>query len=98
MDSDEAQTAVSKQVSDTSVKTFDILLETVRLQHSVDPYSAGKDEEWASTLKELRRLKYPPVQGWNRSLKNMLVKEFLIILMNSFYIGRKSLILKPIKL
>ena len=72
MDSDEAQTAVSKQVPDTSVETFDTLLETVRLLHSVDPYSAGKNEEWDSALKELRRLEYPPVQGWNRSLKNLL--------------------------
>jgi hypothetical protein len=72
MDSDEAQTAVSKQIPDTSVETFDTLLETVRLQHSVDPYSAGKAEKWSTALKELRRLEYPPVQGWDTSLKNML--------------------------
>ena len=72
MDSDEAQTAVSKQVPDTSVETFDTLLETVRLQHSVNPYSGGKVQKWSSVLKELRRLEYPPVQGWDTSLKNML--------------------------
>jgi hypothetical protein len=72
MDSDEAQTAVSKQIPDTSVETFDTLLETVRSQHSVDPYSAGKAEKWKSALKELRRLEYPPVQGWDRSVQNML--------------------------
>jgi hypothetical protein len=72
MDSDEAQTAVSKQIPDTSVETFETLLQTVRLQHSVDPYSAGKVEKWSSALKELRRLEYPPIEDWDRSLKNML--------------------------
>ena len=72
MDSDAAQTAVSKQISDTSIETFDTLLETVRSQHSVDPYSAGKVEKWSSALKELRTLEYPPVQDWNKSLEKML--------------------------
>jgi len=65
MDPDQAQSAVSKADIDTSVETFQELLQIVQEKHEVEPMFLGDAENWSKkTLVDIGSLEYPPFANW----------------------------------
>jgi hypothetical protein len=79
MDPDQAKTAVSTQIPDTSVETFEELLQKVQEKHEVEPFFLGDVENWSKkTLIDIGALEYPPFANWELSFTNMIerLKDF----------------------
>lgn len=73
MDPDQAQTAVSKADIDTSVETFQELLQIVQEKHEVEPMFLGDAESWSKkTLVDIGSLEYPPLADWESSFTKMI--------------------------
>ena len=72
IDPDEAKTAISKQNIDTNLETFQTLLTSVQNHNQVDPYFLGEPEEWVTTMRAIRDLKYPPVDNWGSIFKETI--------------------------
>jgi len=73
MDPDQARTAVSKAGVDTSIETFQELLQVVQEKHEVDPFFLGDAENWSKkTLVDIGALEYPPFANWELCFTNMI--------------------------